>query len=605
MKFRKLSFQRKLYLSCITLNLVILFICSLVFYYYTTNSLKQNMQDSVSSNTALLLKDLDGILEDADNILKELQTNQTLYREARAIPDADQHYFANHVTIRTTFQNAFRSVLVSRDYSGSLSYISNYHDNVGVSSSSGQLPYLKKELLRSHPEINRLLAETSYDAYLPPHLDYWENSETVFSVVRTMRDTYRSYGILEIDLKISVLEDLLNDFENPENYSIVLLDEKQQLVYSSSEQLDQTALHNAFLSAAANHSSGTFSYEDLSLSGYDVSPKTGWTFILNTGTAGYLRSLKQLLVITAVLFSSLFIIMSAFLYVLTHRLTRPLKQLSQQLNHLEPGRNINISEISSSDEVTMLTNAVQAFLAEIYDQNQRLTESKKRTLQAHYDAMEAQLNPHFLYNTLSVIGMTGLSGGNINVSRMCSELANLLRYSLSYTGQSVRLEQEITNAASYLYIMKMRYEENLEYDWSLDQTLDHIHVPKLILQPLIENCFQHAFQQTEQEILPPWKIRISSACDVTCWYLAVTNNGAPFAEEKLTQLHKRLQHFKLPDYIEEISQESIMRQGFGLENTILRLNFYYRGREYFAVTSTQQEGTTVTIGGPLHFENLL
>ena len=133
---------------------------------------------------------------------------------------------------------------------------------------------------------------------------------------------------------------------------------------------------------------------------------------------------------------------------------------------------------SVDNEIIFLTNAIQGYLSEIYDQNQRLTEERHRTLIAHYDAMEAQLNPHFLYNTLSVIGMTGLASGNTDVSDMCTELSQLLRYSLSYTGQSVLLSQEIDNARHYLYIMKIRYEDDLKYEWQLDDSLNDITVPE-------------------------------------------------------------------------------------------------------------------------------
>ena len=187
-------------------------------------------------------------------------------------------------------------------------------------------------------------------------------------------------------------------------------------------------------------------------------------------------------------------------------LTQPLRQLTDKLIRLEPGENIPALPGSVDNEIIFLTNAIQGYLSEIYDQNQRLTEERHRTLIAHYDAMEAQLNPHFLYNTLSVIGMTGLASGNTDVSDMCTELSQLLRYSLSYTGQSVLLSQEIDNARHYLYIMKIRYEDDLKYEWQLDDSLNDITVPKLILQPLIENCFQHGFHQAGTEILSPMKV---------------------------------------------------------------------------------------------------
>lgn len=607
MKTKKISFQKKVYLSCFTLNLILLAICALVFYYYTAHSLKQNMQDTILSNTSMLLKGLDGILEDTDSILKELQANQTLFSISKNITDAPANYFVTHVPDCSTFQNSFRTILVSRNVKGSLSYISRYYDNVGVSASTGAHSSVPKDKLKNQAELTGIINETAYVTYILPHTDYWDYDETVFSVVRTMRDTYRKYGIMELDLHISVLTDLLSDFENPENYSITLLDAEKNLVYTSNDDMDIEHFYASYKNVAENTDSRTFSSNELSLSCYEVSPMTGWTFILSTSTANYLHSTNQLLIVTAALFFSLFIIMSSFLYLVIHRLTRPLKQLLNQLSHLEPGRNINISQISNDDEITMLTNAIQVFLAEIYDQNQRLTEERKRTLMAHYNAMEAQLNPHFLYNTLAVIGVAGLSSGNTNVSNMCSELANLLRYSLSYTGKSVRLEQEITNACSYLFIMKMRYEDDLIYDWDLDPALNTLLVPKLILQPLLENCFQHGFQQEEYEIPPPWRIKIHSFRDETYWYLSITNNGAPFKKEVIEQLRQSIQQFRRSEYnnttnMDENLQEVVLRQGYGLENTIMRLNIYYYEQEIFEISTSNTEWTTVTIGGPLKMD---
>lgn len=615
MKLQKHSFQKKLYLSCFLLNFIILIVCSVFFYYYTSRSLKQNMQDTVISSTSMLLKDMEGLLTDADNILKEIQTNPQLLSEAKKITDTSANYFSTHVPAGSAFQSTFRNVLISQSIEGSISFVSNYYDNVGVSTSPiGAHPYKEKEKLKENHDITKLLSQTDYITYQPPHRDYWGHDTAVMSVIRPIRDTYQCYGILELDLDITVLTDLLNDFENPENYSIALLDEYGDFVYATDAGPDRAELHNTYLRVSQEHvsedtvpangtsqymESGTFSTDSQHLSCYEKSALTGWTFILSADTASYLSSTKQLLLVTSILFFSLFVIMSGFLYLVTKSLTKPLHQLTNQLTNLNPGRNINISEISSNNEITMLTNAVQAFLAEIYEQNQRLTEAKKRTLQAHYDAMEAQLNPHFLYNALSVIGMTGLDTGNTKVSKMCSELASLLRYSLSYTGQSVRLEQEIINARTYLYLMKMRYEDDLVCEWNLDSAIDSLNVPKLILQPLLENCFQHGFQQTEIEIPPPWIIRIQSWHDDSRWYLSVTNNGAPFDSSKLRQLYERVEQFKLPETTEEKPEEFIMRQGFGLENTILRLNIFYHEQEYFQVSSSTEKWTAITIGGPL------
>lgn len=599
MIFRKLSFQKKIYISCFALNLLLLLSCSIFFYYYTADSLKENMQDTIAGNTSMLCKELDMLLNIGDNTLKDLQMDPSLISISRKIPESSENYFANHISDRSLFQSAFRSVLVSQNLKGSISYISGFYDNVGVSASTGASRNISKVKLKKIKELTSLMQNTSFSAYLPPHEDYWGQGKTVFSVVRVMRDTYHRYGLLILDFDISYFADFLADFENPDDFSIAILDPEQNFVYTSAAELDEEHFCES-CRAALQSRSRTFSCDQVSISGLEVSEITGWTFILSSSIAGYLTSKKNTLVVAAAMFFILFLITAAFLFLMSHGLTRPLKQLVNQLKNLEPGGNINMQVISSDNEITVLACAIQAFLEEIYEQNRRLTEAHRRTLQAHYDAMEAQMNPHFLYNTLAVIGMTGLSGGNAEVSDMCSQLSNLLRYSLSYIGQSVRLEQEIANAGSYLYIMKMRYEENLEYEWELDDALSGVPVPKLILQPLIENCFHHGFQQTEQEVLPPWKIRIRSFQDEACWYLSVINNGAPFKKENLERLLLRLEQFRFPEYEEEPGNTLQAHQGFGLENTILRLNIYYRGEQYFRAVTTKQGETSVTIGGPLH-----
>lgn len=606
MKFHEFSFQKKLFISCILLNSLLLVGFSLFFYYYSANSLRENMRSTLSGSTSMIQNNLDTILNDADNTLKELQLNTALLDTARNIPESENNYLPTHIAARSAFQDRFRTTLMSSDLDVSLNYVSKYYDHLGISSPNGT-SYTKKAVLENNPNLTGVMDSINYVLYVPPHKDYWKNNRTVISVVRSMRDIYHQYGLLIADFDMDTLtKRLLSGFDTPEDYDITILDDADNLVYTSSSILNRRIFLASWRSASKiSPESGSFSYGNLSVSSYHLSDKTGWTVILSENSSIFAASIKRLLIISTLLFVIMFIIMSTFLMVLTRNLTQPLRQLTDKLTVLDPGENISAIPENSDNEIIFLTNAIQGYLSEIYDQNQRLTEQRKRTLIAHYDAMEAQLNPHFLYNTLSVIGMTGLASGNMDVSNMCTELSQLLRYSLSYTGQSVILSQEIDNARHYLYIMKIRYEDDLEYEWQLDDSLNSITVPKLILQPLIENCFQHGFHQAGVEISPPWKISIRSHCDDTRWYLSISNNGAPFPEEKLAALHQKLSGFTFTGNQDMDYENTFRHQGYGLENTILRFHIYYRGEEYFHVSRNDSDNlTTVTIGGPLKPEKL-
>ena len=606
MKFHEFSFQKKLFISCILLNSLLLVGFSLFFYYYSANSLRENMRSTLSGSTSMIQNNLDTLLNDADNTLKELQLNTSLLDTARNIPESENNYLPTHIAARSAFQDRFRTTLISSDLDVSLNYVSKYYDHLGISSPNGT-SYTKKTVLENNPYLTDIMDNINYVLYVPPHKDYWKNNRTVISVVRSMRDIYHQYGLLIADFDMDTLtRRLLSGFDTPEDYDITILDDTDNLVYTSASTLNHRTFLASWRSASEiSPDSGSFSYGNLSVSSYHLSDKTGWTVILSENSSIFAASIKRLLIISTLLFVIMFIIMSTFLMVVTRNLTQPLRQLTDKLTVLDPGENISAIPGSSDNEIIFLTNAIQGYLSEIYDQNQRLTEQRKRTLIAHYDAMEAQLNPHFLYNTLSVIGMTGLASGNMDVSNMCTELSQLLRYSLSYTGQSVILSQEIDNARHYLYIMKIRYEDDLEYEWQLDESLNSITVPKLILQPLIENCFQHGFHQAGVEIPPPWKISIRSHCDDTRWYLSISNNGAPFPEEKLTALHQKLSGFTFTGNQDMDYENTFRHQGYGLENTILRFHIYYRGEEYFHVSRNDSDNlTTVTIGGPLKPEKL-
>lgn len=597
---RRMSFQKKIYLSCFILNLLLLLVCSVFFYSYTLKSLRQSSEDSLVSNTTLLVDKLDMMISNADNSLKSLQTNDTLIHAVKKISDSPDNYFSTHVPVNSVFKDAFLMTLHSNNQYGSISYLSNYYDNVGVCNTKSDYNYLSKKYLKENKDLAEYLHTIKYVDYAAPHTNYWGNKKNSFSIIRSMRTIKEQYGLLIFDFDEDVIKDLLSDFSNPDDHSIIILDKNGDPVYGSDSSLDLGEIQKSYQTAVTD-GTNIFSFNDDTMSCFTVSPLTGWTFILNSSTLPYMNNLKDLIVTSALLFLILAVIMSSFLYFVTRSLVRPMNELVVQLEHTDPDSNIQLKPISahSTNEIVILTNVIQGYLAEIYEKTLSLNESRRREFEAHYAAMEAQLNPHFLYNTLSVIGMTGLNNDDPTVFQMCSKLASLLRYSLSYTGQSVELGQEIANAKSYLYIMKIRYENDFSCTWELDPVVESIHVPKLILQPIIENCFQHGFRKEGCEISPPWKIRIRSWCDEENWYLSISNNGQPFDPDVFSNLQKHILHFKPQQTAEKKDLQMPERQGYGLENTVLRLSIYYDGNVYFNVTS-DAEWVSVIIGGPIH-----
>ena len=228
-----------------------------------------------------------------------------------------------------------------------------------------------------------------------------------------------------------------------------------------------------------------------------------------------------------------------FLFWVSQSLTAPLRQLKEKLEKRGLESKVNLEVVTDNNEVTMLSETIENILNQIHIQNQKLISMKELALKAHMNALEAQMNPHFLYNTLSVIGTYGLENGNLRVARMCGELSNLLRYSMNYQNKTVSLQEELDNIRDYLHIMEMRYEHMLECTWDLAKMKEDIQVPKLILQPIVENCFKHGFK------------------------------------------------------------ELMDGTGVGLKNTMIRMHVYYQGKEHLRFF-TEQGITVVELGGMLY-----
>lgn len=184
------------------------------------------------------------------------------------------------------------------------------------------------------------------------------------------------------------------------------------------------------------------------------------------------------------------------------------------------------------------------------------------------------MNPHFLYNTLAVIGSAGEEGGCENVSDMCLKLSDMLRYVTEYETVTVPLKDEIEHTKNYLSLMKSRYEDYFSYTIDVEKDLLNMPVPKLFIQPLAENCFKHGFK----EKAPPWNISIKMRGVESVWTLEIKDNGTGISDEKIesisAQISKAISEKKFND-----------TAGLGIANTIIRLKMTHNEKIDYSITN--------------------
>ncbi|MFD2115296.1 histidine kinase [Paenibacillus yanchengensis] len=317
------------------------------------------------------------------------------------------------------------------------------------------------------------------------------------------------------------------------------------------------------------------------------SPFTGWTVALVQSEADLLApvsTFRNQLLFFGVLILLVTLIVSFFvakgLALPLKRMRKSIKTLS--LETLEPKMNTEIS----LNELEELNQAFIEMCERLKISLEEVVAAKSHQYQARLFALQAQMNPHFLYNTLATISIKAENNDQQDIVAMCYNLSDMLRYIAVDNANPVSIQQELAYTEQYLQLMKVRYTTQFYYEIAVPENLQQLEVPRLIIQPIVENCFKHGFKQK-----PPWHIIITGTVTVTDWQLTISDNGAGFSEETLQQLTQ------LTSKVTEPLQPANMSEQIGLSNIYYRLKLIYGNQLLLTFKNGENGGASVTIGG--------
>ncbi len=291
------------------------------------------------------------------------------------------------------------------------------------------------------------------------------------------------------------------------------------------------------------------------------------------------------------------------------KLTRPLSILSDKLLSFGEG-NFEHTDVKGSKEIADLSASYnkmtdsmqrliqQNYTAKLAEQKARLSEQKAKLAQqkaglseqrARLTALEAQVNPHFLYNSLQAIGSAALMKDDTDVYHMLNDLADCLRYTLRKSSV-VPLEQELTYADTYFRLQKLRKRDHIFMEKNIDEGTLSLDVPKVSIQSLVENAIEHGLEGEATSI----HILLEASKNDSILTISVTDDGCGMAEEEVQRLN-RLCHSAV------LTDESI---GIGIPNLYNRLQILYKDAEISIQSSTGKEdhGTKISLLLPLHYE---
>ncbi|MFP3156200.1 sensor histidine kinase [Lachnospiraceae bacterium ZAX-1] len=244
-----------------------------------------------------------------------------------------------------------------------------------------------------------------------------------------------------------------------------------------------------------------------------------------------------------------------------------------------------IPDDGKEDEITSISQSFNVMVAHLDEVLEEKVGNEQIQKEAQIKALQAQINPHFLYNTLENMRMQCEMDGYYSISDSLSVLGELFRYSIKWGTKEVTFELEWKNLKNYLYIMNMRYEDTLFIELDCDDGLEDIIVPKMILQPLAENCFSHAFKRK----MPPWELSVKAKMKEDYLIMEIADNGAGIEKGRLGHIRKCLIDKQ------EIHSENEKHASIGLFNVMKRVEMICKMGSHIEVDSKEDAGTKITI----------
>ncbi|MCR8635453.1 cache domain-containing sensor histidine kinase [Paenibacillus radicis (ex Xue et al. 2023)] len=414
----------------------------------------------------------------------------------------------------------------------------------------------------------------------PPHsVSYYTTGpKTVVSLSRLIREpyTHSKIGFIKVDLKAEGFEKIFSSVNLGNNSKLYIYDKDKTLLHPQSTITEPDVNDPRFLSA------------------WTKSKYTGLQ-ILGQIPLGELRKEAKEITSYTLMISLTSLAVALILAILSSdRLVKPIRHLQSKMELVKKGFFKERAIVATNDEIGQLTEVFNRMVGEIDRLVREVYETKLRERDAEISALQSQMNPHFLYNTLESINMMAVQHNHLALSNVVTNLGKLLRYTVDKNQSAVYLRDEVRFVESYLQIQALRCGDSLRMEIFIDPSLQYVLVLKLILQPLVENVIEHGMGSD------PVTIRIRAATENDDLILSVEDDGLGIDVQTMEQVLRRIDYAGEEHPVkQEFGQKS---SGYALRNVHQRIRLLYGEPYGILLKKNAHKGMTVFIRLPFQWE---
>lgn len=600
-----MKFQTKLLLAYLTIMIFIVVFISGSLYYYDTKAFEENAKANLKFLSVKMIQQMDYLIQSIDYTMESLISNNDFMSSMAVNAYLDKRKEDNALLL----SNANR-ILVNIMYRDPLN--KNFHRVTAFNrqgdfytsrfENTDTITIDVKRLIKSIDWLEKADCAKGTRVLVPPYMDPWVKKEPtrVFGVVRSISWSNGPVGYIEIQVDYDTLKSFFKTDES-KGISVIVTTENNEIIYKN---LKNNLAIDYYLSHASSSTENIIDAKN---------PYTGENEIITTIHSDYsglnmivlqnknilLQSFANTTRRVIMLSIGTLIIAFVYVYLWSIRLTRPIRELKEEMegidiDNLEDIKFVEMDEKKyrqkAKDELFALDYAFKKLRTRLYRSIKNEMKAREVQMKAEFDSLQTQINPHFIYNILNVISSKGMEAGDEEIGEICNSIAEMLRYSTSTEIKSATLGMEINHAKNYLSLLKKRYEHRLDYIIEVESIMLDMKVPKIILQPFVENSIKHGYKNGKKNM----HVAIKGWIKNCKWYIRIEDNGEGFEQEQLEHLREKIRDINL----EQVGREINFRLGgMGIINTYIRLLLYFKGKIQLQIGNCEASGAFVILSG--------
>lgn len=575
MKTRR-NYSHKLFFAYSTALLVVL---ALLFAFVLLFVYREQYRRNIETQAQILGKTaerLDASLQEMDRIVNGLLFDKDFLRIMQD-PDAALHYtnystkvLNRFVALDAPLFSTHRIIAFDREF---------YYT---MSKTGENQPHIKAALV-NYPWWAQVVAAGGQKVLLPIHQDSFDPvRHPVYSVARAVTDGNRCYGVIEVQNSYTQLERFCA--VDSRVGTLAVFSSSGELIYPQESGEAQTELLSALYGdiSAQEDQEGRFISGRRQIS-YTRSDYSGWTAAIYIPVGSVVPYALEFAVLSAFAFFLLAGASLLMVHLIAKRLTAPLLDLNEALSRVSlDNLSLTLPDAHGILEIETINHSFEEMFTHLKRAIAQNVQSRANEERANYLALQSQMNPHTIYNTIAMIESVSYLHGDREVSNLCICFSQMLRYISDYTKRAYTVKDELGHLKNYAALIMKRYEGKLDIRVECESGLERRLLPKFTIQPLVENSVKHGLRADSGML----HILVSVARTNGGWYIRAEDSGNGFPPDRLEELDRQFAH--CDDCLK--ASEDVVNQKIGnlaLSNIYIRCRLMYRGAFRIALGNNQ------------------